>query len=405
MLWVLILLSLILFAFLLVPATRKMTDESIGQSEENLRLYSERCEELAATTDLSDEEKAALQLELDREFLASADASERSRNTGPARRWPLALALLVVVISGTLALYQFWGASNELRTTELLEKSSQVELTKAEQAELTERLAQAAAHDPDNTEWIYLYGRMLTMSGDFAKAADVFADILVQLPQEATEDRAATLTLLAQARFFAADQKADPEIYALLKESLELVPDNRQTQGLAGMLAFELEDYRAAVEHWKTVWLSLPDSPETQMLAQGIRRAAERLQDQGEDMDLGWLKRAQLMVNVDISAEARAAVQDTDTVFVLARAVSGPPMPLAVQRLSVAQLPAQVVLSDAQAMAPGLNLSNHEQVTVIARVSRSGQPVAQSGDWQIQKSPVSNREEKMIQLLISEQVE
>ena len=80
-------------------------------------------------------------------------------------------------------------------------------------------------------------------------------------------------------------------------------------------------------------------------------------------------------------------------------------MPLAVQRLSVAQLPAQVVLSDAQAMAPGLNLSNHEQVTVIARVSRSGQPVAQSGDWQIQKSPVSNREEKMIQLLISEQVE
>lgn len=404
MLWLLVLLSLILFLFLALPSRQKSEEVVIDQSEENLRLYNERTQELA-DSDLDDDEKAALQLELDREFLASAATSEKAQQRGPVKRWPLALAMVLVTVSGTVGLYQFWGASNELRTTELLEKSAQVELTQAEQKELTERLAQAAANDPKNTEWIYLYGRMLTMSGEFKKAADVFADILVQLPAEATEDRAATLTLLAQSRFFAAEQKADPAIYALLKESLELVPDNRQTQGLAGMLAFELENYRGAVEHWKTVWLSLPDSPETQMLAQGIRRAAERLEIQGETVDLSWLKRPQLTLLVDISGEAKASVSDSDTVFVLARAVSGPPMPLAVQRLTVGQLPAQIVLSDAQAMAPGMNLSAHDQVTVIARVSKSGQPVAQSGDWQIMQSPVSNREENLIKLTITEQVE
>jgi cytochrome c-type biogenesis protein CcmH len=77
-------------------------------------------------------------------------------------------------------------------------------------------------------------------------------------------------------------------------------------------------------------------------------------------------------------------------------------MPLAVQKLTVAQLPQVITLSDAQAMAPGMNLSSHEQVTLVARISKSGQPMPQSGDWQIEQSPVSNHEENLIKLTISE---
>ncbi|WP_430461939.1 c-type cytochrome biogenesis protein CcmI [Thalassolituus sp. LLYu03] len=406
----LIVLSVILLVFLLA-ARGQAPDVVVDQSEENRRLYRERSDELAVA-DLDDEQKAALQLELDREFLAAADASPATgvphnvpRNAQPdVRRWPLLAAMLAVVLTGTVLLYQFWGAGNELRATALLNKASEAELTEGERTELLERLQQASAHNSKNGEWIYLYGRLLTMNGDFAKAADVFADILVTLPQEAREDRAAILTMLAQARFFAAGQKADPAIYALLQESLTLQPGDRQTQGLAGMLAFELGNFAGAVEHWKNVWLSLPDSPEAQMLEQGIRRAAERMTAQGDTPDLSWLVRAQLKVLVDLTPQARAAVAPSDTVFVLARAVSGPPMPLAVQKLTVAQLPQVVTLSDAQAMAPGLNLSNHEQVTLIARVSKSGQPLPQAGDWQIEQTPVSNREAGVITLTISQSV-
>ena len=65
--------------------------------------------------------------------------------------------------------------------------------------------------------------------------------------------------------------------------------------------------------------------------------------------------------------------------FVFARAVGGPPMPLAVKRLTVADLPAEVSLSDADAMMPQLRLSGFPQVELVARVSRAGNAI--SGEW------------------------
>ncbi|MCB2385499.1 c-type cytochrome biogenesis protein CcmI [Thalassolituus alkanivorans] len=402
MIWALLLLSLLLLMFLLVPVWHREKADDRYQSEENLRLYQERTDELAAS-DLDEEQKQALQLELDREFLASSGNAGRQAVASPARyRWPVALALLLFSVAGTVLLYQQWGAANELRATELLEKASQVELTQPERSELIERLAAAGQKQPGNIEWNYLRGRLLNANGDFAQAAEVFADILVALPEEATADRAATMTLLAQARFFAADQKADNGMYQLLKDALALTPGYRQALGMAGMLAFELKDYQGAVNYWRQLWLGMGDSPEAQMLAQGILRAVEHVREQGGEVDLSWMKRSEIKVLVDLSAEAKAAVDPADTVFVLARAVSGPPMPLAVQKLTVAQLPQVITLSDAQAMAPGMNLSSHEQVALVARISKSGQPMPQSGDWQAEQSPVSNHEENLIKLTISD---
>jgi len=402
MIWALLLLSLLLLMFLLVPVWHRDKADDLYQSEENLRLYQERTDELAAS-DLDEEQKQALQLELDREFLAAnSGVATGQKNAAVRYRWPVAAGLFVVSVGATVLLYQQWGAANELRATELLEKASQVELTQPERNELIERLAVAGDKQPDNIEWNYLRGRLLNANGDFAQAADVFADILVVLPQEATADRAATMTLLAQARFFAADQKADDSMYQLLKDALELTPGNRQALGMAGMLAFELKDYQGAINYWRQLWLGMGDSPEAQMLAQGILRAVEHVREQGGEVDLSWMKRTEIKVLVDLSPAAKAAVDPADTVFVLARALSGPPMPLAVQKLTVAQLPQVITLSDAQAMAPGMNLSSHEQVTLVARISKSGQPMPQSGDWQIEQSPVSNHEENLIKLTISE---
>jgi cytochrome c-type biogenesis protein CcmH len=69
-----------------------------------------------------------------------------------------------------------------------------------------------------------------------------------------------------------------------------------------------------------------------------------------------------------------------DTLFVYARADNGPPMPLAVARLDASQLPASVTLSDAMAMTPAMKLSSVARVFVGARISHSGQPIAQPGD-------------------------
>ena len=63
-------------------------------------------------------------------------------------------------------------------------------------------------------------------------------------------------------------------------------------------------------------------------------------------------------------------------------------MPLAVKRLTVADLPVTVELSDADAMIPSMKLSAFDKIVVGARISKSGQPIAQPGDFFIEMDNV-----------------
>ena len=64
-------------------------------------------------------------------------------------------------------------------------------------------------------------------------------------------------------------------------------------------------------------------------------------------------------------------------------------MPLAVQRATVADLPLKFRLDDSMAMAPGMTLSSAPQVTISARVSKSGNAIPQPGDFAGQAAPVA----------------
>ena len=83
---------------------------------------------------------------------------------------------------------------------------------------------------------------------------------------------------------------------------------------------------------------------------------------------------------VSLDAAMKDRVTADDVVFVMAKAKSGPPMPLAAQRLKVSDLPLEVTLDDSMAMMPQMKMSGFEQVVVSARVSKSGQPGAAPGD-------------------------
>lgn len=90
---------------------------------------------------------------------------------------------------------------------------------------------------------------------------------------------------------------------------------------------------------------------------------------------------------VALSAALALKARASDTVFVFARAVDGPPMPLAVIRKQVKDLPLEFKLDDSMAMWPAAKVSAYPRVVVTARVSKSGEGQARPGDLQ-GESPV-----------------
>ena len=92
-------------------------------------------------------------------------------------------------------------------------------------------------------------------------------------------------------------------------------------------------------------------------------------------------------VSLDPSLAAKAA--PGDTVFILARPADGSRMPLAIARITVAQLPYRFTLDDSMAMAPGATISSHAQITVVARVSKAGSAAPQKGDIEGSIGPVA----------------
>lgn len=97
-----------------------------------------------------------------------------------------------------------------------------------------------------------------------------------------------------------------------------------------------------------------------------------------------------LKVTVSLSpALARKAAPD-DTVFIFARPTSGPRMPLAIVRKQVKDLPTTVVLDDSQGMNPQMKLSSVPEVTVVARVTKSGMADVQEGDLEGVSTPVAS---------------
>jgi cytochrome c-type biogenesis protein CcmH len=88
--------------------------------------------------------------------------------------------------------------------------------------------------------------------------------------------------------------------------------------------------------------------------------------------------RVQGTVRLDPGLAARTA--PGDTVFVFARAASGPRVPLAVLTLRAGDLPAQFALDDSMAMSPQFKLSGQKSVLVSARVSKSGRADSAPGD-------------------------
>ncbi len=385
-------------AFLLLPVLRgRRLQAEEDRTALNVALYEERLGELTAQQaagTLTLEQYEMGRADAARELLDDTEGNDAHRTSNLGRAVPLIVAILVPLFG--YGLYMHWGASDKLQLTrELAVQPGSIE-------EMTARLERAVKAQPESAEaWYFLARTYMSQErpADAAAAYEQLIDLAGRQPE--------LLGQWAQALYFAEDRSWTPRMQQLTDEALKGDPHEVTSLGLLGIAAYEDERFDEAIGFWERLVATLPaEDPSREAIQGGIARAREQL---GEAASGGVAKpagepvaaaEAALTVDVRLGAELADKVQPTDTVFVFARAVSGPPMPLAVKRLTVADLPATVSLSDADAMTPQLRLSNFEQVRLFARVSRDGD--ATRGEWQGSSEPLTLDNDGAIELTIDQ---
>lgn len=385
-------LLLAALALLLIPVLRGQR----AQAEEdrtalNVALYQERIAELDAqyaAGALDSAQREHGRSEAARELLADTEKGGLQTRHALGRWLPLALSLLLPVVAA--GLYLQWGASGALALRQDMAQAPQT------LEEAVARLEATVKAQPDNAEAWYFLGRSYMSQQRPQQAASAFARAVDKAGRHPE-----LLAQWAQALYFAGNQRLSDEIRQLGEEVLAQDPQEVTVLGLFGVAAFEEQRFADAIEYWsRLAALLASNDPSRAAIEGGIARAREELAARGEAVPEPAVAAAPvaLKVRVSLAAELADQVQPGDTVFVFARAASGPPMPLAAKRLTVADLPAEVSLSDSDAMMPQLKLSNFPEVQLVARISRAGSP--SDGEWFGDLPPVKTAESSVQTLVI-----
>lgn len=365
------LLTLVAAAFVIYPLVRKEREaETADPVHANVVLYREQQAELdrqLADGEIDTAQHGELLAEQQRLLLADeTDASPQAVSSGRGA-WLLLVGLLLLPLL-SFGIYQMLGASDDVAITSLMEQRMQGDLdAEGDQQlrqQLVKRIDRRLQSQPDNLYYLVSLARLQLEDNDFLQASATYQKAVKLSPEDAE-----LLAEYAQAVYFASGNRFDGAAGEALDRALAADPNNLTALGMQGIRAFESGDYRLAISSWQTALRAIhPALPQAKALQAGIDRARQQL----------GVELPSLQVQVALASDLTA--DPNQLVYVFAREWQGPPMPLAVARLQVSDLPATVTLDDTMAMPGGKLLSSASQIQVVARVSKSGSAVPAPGD-------------------------
>ena len=379
-------LLLVAIAIVIFPLLRVRESKSVAYKASNVQLHEEKLNELNLDLQEGRIEQADYKIakqELDRELLE--DTPEESRETaalhypGKAKTHPvLALVLAVFLPALSFLVYTQLGmhaASDQEIVSEQAEPSVEEMVVQLEQY--------LEANKGELKDWVML-GRTYKYLKRYGEAANAYAAATeLELNPQVLLEHAEVLALMN-------GQKFNAEARDLVLKALEIAPDNVNTLWFAGVAEFQSGNHRQAIEYLLQLSAEAAQDPEVDRSVRFyIGKAREQLIAAGEEVaSMDELlpspeakAQVSLKVAIDVSDEVRKNFKASDVVFVYAKALQGPKMPLAAKRMTLADLPANIVLDESMGMVEGMNLSAFNQVVVSARVSRAGTAIAQSGDY------------------------
>ena len=408
--WLLLLFMLLVAVVILIyPLLRVRRSTAIAYKDSNLGLYEDKLAELEADLGEGRIEHEQYQLarqEIDRELLR--DIPTESRETASlhyasaVKRHP-GLAVMVSVFLPMLALLVYMKLGMHASTTPQFTQAmanAQAQAQARGQAQqqpaqagsvedMTRALAERIQQQGGNQQEWAMLARSYKHLRQYALSAEAYGEAIKQGPT------AQLMIEQAEAIALGNNQRFTPEARSLVMQALEMAPNNINVLWFAGVAEYQAGNYRKTIEHLSRLSEQAQQDAEiARSLRIYIDKARDALVAAGEEVPttdeiLGTTTAsadaaaggASIQVSVDISQDARSRFSDGDAVFVYAKAVSGPKMPLAVQRLTLNQLPTTVTLNDSMAMVEGMNMSAFGSVVVSARVTDSGSAIAKAGDY------------------------
>jgi len=384
--------------FVVLPLWRStVKDNHVLRDAANLEIFRDQVAEMDAdlangllTPELYEQGKRELQARLLEEVKATDGAGVLVRN--PHKTLALVLALVLPLTAVGL----YWNiGTREAFLPQAEHASGGGSGTVRSEAALKE-LEGKLAQNPQDTDTLGTLARTYVEQERYVDAAKAYNKLTTLIPKDAQ-----LWADFADALAMANNQNLAGHPTLLLNKALELDPQNPKALALAGSAAMGRGEFPVAIKYWEDLLKLIPgNSEDAKMIADGIQQARSAMEQGkgGKSMPEQAMasqrppadgeKKAvaagqeRITGTVTLSDAVKAQASPNDTLFVLARAASGPPMPLAVIRKQVKDLPLQFTLDDSMAMSPQMKLSNYDKVVVVARIAKSGDPMPHPGDLQ-----------------------
>jgi cytochrome c-type biogenesis protein CcmH len=347
----------------------------------------------------------------------SSNAS--SRVTSFAKPWVLLFSFVVLIPTSSLVLYSLLGqpaALDPLAISQGIDNPD--DLTPEKLTTMATALTRRLQDEPNSMEGWVMLARVQRAREHFDEAAAAMRKALTLSRDDDLQIELAEILAQQNKGVFAG------EPWSIIQKVLATDPHQLNALLLGGSAAYSEQNFQAALRFWErareVVAADSPDAPEldraigearnklglppippraagnektatakTNGMANGSTNANANTNLNANASSASSTQRTErISGRVSVAPDLASKVAPTDTVFIYATPVAGSRMPLAIVKITAKQLPYDFVLDDTTAMNPSAKLSGMDEVTVRARISKSGNAMQEPNDLGVSVTPV-----------------
>ena len=368
---------LIVLALLFRPFLFKSKLKGASRTQLNTAIYKEELEKLEsdlAAQVITQDEYAIAHAEVKQRLLQESEEEGVELQLRSPIKTIIAISVFIPVLAASM--YYLIGSPADLSSDGTRLSPAQIEVN-----QMVEKLAKRMEDNPNDLKgWAMLARsyKVLRRPLDAEKAFDragTYLDGNAQL----LADYADVVATNAGGNF-------DGKATQILERALKADPNHLMSLWLAGTAAYNRQDAPGAIRYWEHLLKLLPaDSDDARMIRDSLIDVRSKANMPTKNYDKvgrqpsASASQASVSGSVDLDASVKSKAKPEDIVMVIARPLNSR-MPVAVKRAKVSELPVNFVLDDSMAMAPEARISLLTEVSLEARISKSGQAKPESGD-------------------------